>query len=125
LPYAPGKLRVVVEHGNGQHTEQELELVAGEKTQVSTAPPPPPPPPEPEPPPPPIQPSAPPEDGVSKRTLAYVSGAIGLLGVGAFATFLYLDNTTDERYGCGVSLCPESTVDTVAKDSTYQTLAFV
>jgi hypothetical protein len=125
LPMPPGKAKVTVKHAGGQQTTEELELKAGESKQVSTA--------APEAPPPapapvkaaPPAPPAPSPDGVQRRTLAYVSGAIGLAGAGTFAAFTVLGKSEDGREGCAASVCPESTVVSAEKSSSYQTLAFV
>lgn len=128
-PFAPGKTKVTVSHGGGATATQELDLRAGQTVEVSTAPPPPPAPTKteaaaPAPPPPPAAPRGP--DTVHKRTLAYVSGGIGIAGVATFAAFTYLNASgDDENSGCALDLCPESNLDTAGQNSSYQTLAFV
>jgi hypothetical protein len=128
LPVLPGKLQVVVKHEGGEEVTQELELAAGNETEISTAPPPPPPPPAVAKPPPVVAPSPHPKpepDTVHKRTLAYITGAVGLVGVGTFATFIALDSSSDDELSCTAGVCPQATVDSAATNSSYQTLAFV
>ncbi len=127
-PLAPGKVKLVVKRSDGEQTERELSVVAGERTEVSAAPPPPEKPVEAK-----AAPAAattpspaPPEpDTVPKRTLAYVSGALGLAGAGTFVAFTLLNRSNDDREGCDELTCPASTLDAAEKSSSYQTLAFV
>lgn len=128
-PFEPGKLKVTVSHTGGATSTQELELRAGHTVTVSTAPPAAAATPEKTAPPPAAPaPFAAPSDSdrVHKRTLAYVSGGIGIAGVATFAAFTYFNaSADDEEAGCSLSLCPESNLDTAGRNSSYQTLAFV
>ncbi len=127
LPYQPGKLQVSIRHTDGRETSEELELVAGERRELSTAPPPPrtasaPAPSVVAPAP---SPAPPTEDGVSKRTLAYVAGGFGVLGFGGFVGFTLLGRSANEREGCAASVCPEATLEDAEQSSSYRTLSLV
>ncbi len=128
-PFEPGKTKVTVTHSGGASSTQELDLLAGQAVEVSTAPPAPASPVKTEtapvaPPPPPAAASD--TDTVHKRTLAYVSGGIGIAGVATFAAFTYLNaSADDENDGCSLNLCPEDNLDTAGQNGSYQTLAFV
>lgn len=127
-PFEPGKLKVTISHAGGATSTQELDLRAGQTVEVSTAPPAPSAPAKAEPPPAPSPaPAEPPgPDTVHKRTLAYVSGGIGIAGVATFAAFTYLNASgDDENSGCALQLCPEGNLDIAGQNSSYQTLAFV
>lgn len=128
-PFEPGKLKVAIRHGGGASSTQELDLGAGQTAEVSTAPPAPSAPAKTEaapPAPPPAAAEPPGPDTVHKRTLAYVSGGIGIAGIATFAAFTYLNASgDDENAGCALSLCPESNLDTAGQNGSYQTLAFV
>ena len=128
LPYRPGKINTVIRHSDGQETSQELELAAGERRELSTAPPAPKLAPSPRPSSAPAVPKpqpAPREDVISKRTLAYVSGAVGIVGIGGFAAFTLLNRSTNEREGCAASVCPEATLQDAEQHSSYRTLSLV
>ena len=125
-PVRPGKLKVVIRHEGGGETTQELNLAAGEQTELSTAPPPPPPPAvteKPEPVVTVVRERDP--DTVHKRTLAFATGAIGLAGLGAFAAFTVMDSSINARAGCTGGICSESTLDNATASGTYQAIAFV
>lgn len=127
-PFEPGKLKVSITQAGGATTTQELDLKAGQTIELPTAaapaqaatksePAPVAPPPAPE-------PAA--ADSVSKRTLAYVSGGVGIAGLATFGVFLYLNGASDDEHGgCALDLCPESNLDTASQKGSYQTLAFV
>jgi hypothetical protein len=127
-PFEPGKLKVSITQAGGATTTQELDLKAGQAVELPTAPPstqaaakseP-----APVAPPPPTQPAG--SDSVDKRTLAYVSGGIGVAGLATFGVFLYLNSASDDEHaGCALDLCPESNLDTAGAKGSYQTLAFV
>lgn len=126
LPYRPGKVEAVIRHADGQQTSEELELAAGERRELSTAPPPPKPVAVPVPSAAPAQPrpAKPADDAVSKRTLAYVSGGVGLVGIGGFVAFTLLNRSANEREGCAASVCPEATLKDAEQHSSYRTLSF-
>src|SRR5690606_1721800 len=123
LPYQPGKLQVSIRHTDGRETSEELELVAGERRELSTAPPPPrtasaPAPSV-------VAPAPSPEAGVSKRPLAYGAGGFGVLGFGGFVGFTLLGRSANEREGCAASVCPEATLEDAEQSSSYRTLSLV
>jgi len=128
-PFEPGKLKVTISQAGGASSTQELDLRAGQTVEVATAPAPattaaPQSAPTPAPPPAPAVPAGP--DTVHKRTLAYVSGGIGIAGVATFAVFTYLGASgDDENSGCSLDLCPQSNLDTAGQNSSFTTLAFV
>jgi hypothetical protein len=129
LPVRPGKLRVVLEHEGRDEVTRELKLAAGSETEISTAPPAPKPRPAPAvkrtPPaatPPPARPDS---DTVDKSTLAYVTGALGLVGIGTFVTFVALDKSSENTLSCTAGVCPQSAVNNAAINGSYQALAFV
>lgn len=127
-PFEPGKLKVTISQAGGASSTQELDLRAGQTVEVATAPAPaaaaPQSAPAPAPPPAPATPAGP--DTVHKRTLAYVSGGIGIAGVATFAAFTYLSASgDDENSGCSLDLCPQSNLDTAGQNSSFTTLAFV
>lgn len=126
-PLRPGKVAVVMRHEGGQEVTQELDLGPGERAELSTSPPAPPPvvvdPPKPA-----VIVTAPApkdEDSVHKRTLAYVTGALGLAGAATFGAFMVLDGSIDDRAGCAAGICPEATVGNAATSGSYQAIAFV
>jgi len=128
-PFEPGKLKVTITQAGGATTTQELDLKPGQVVELPTAPPTPQAAaaksePAPVTAPAPVQASA--SDSVDKRTLAYVSGGIGIAGLATFGVFLYLNSAADDEHaGCALDLCPESNLDTAGAKGSYQTLAFV
>jgi len=127
-PFEPGKLKVTITQAGGATTTQELDLKAGQVVELPTAPATPTASatsaPAPVAAPPPVVSSD--SDSVNKRTLAYVSGGIGVAGLATFGVFLYLNSASDDEHaGCALDLCPESNLDTAGAKGSYQTLAFV
>lgn len=126
-PYEPGKLKVTVKHEGGQAATQQLDLSAGESVEVSTAPPPPDSVSRHEAPAPAAAVASAPaaDDVVSKRTLAYVSGAIGVVGAGTFVAFTLLSDNPDAHDGCNGELCSAASLDIAEQNATNKTLGFV
>jgi hypothetical protein len=121
LAFKPGAVTVVMTHADGTQTTHELQLAVGQTGEVTAAPPPaakstPAPAPAPAP--------VVRQEGVSKRTLAYVSGAIGVVGLATFGAFTYLHDPQKNREGCTQGFCPETTISNAKVSGSYQSLAF-
>lgn len=121
IPQRPGSVTVVMTHADGTQTTRELELAAGQTGEVTAAPPPPP---ESEPAPAPAPAPVVEQQGVSKRTLAYVSGAIGVVGLATFGAFTVLHDPDRNHEGCQQGFCPETTISNAKVSGSYQSLAF-
>lgn len=119
LPYEPGTVTVAMTHSDGSQSSTELTLAAGQTSELTAAPPP-----KSEPPPAPPPPPVVKQEGVPKRTLAYVSGAIGVVGLATFGAFTYLHDPARNREGCTQGFCPETTISNAKVSGAYQSLAF-
>jgi hypothetical protein len=125
----PGSAELVLKSPSGTLVTQRVDAPAGGEVAVSLTPPFPsgPPPPAPTCPPPPAPPPPAPS-GINQRTLALVSGGIGLVGLGAFTAFGLLNNAQygDLEQSCSPNgVCPASAASDAETGRTYQTLANV
>jgi len=129
IAVAPGNVQVSLKSKSGVMAEQQVDLPAGgDATLVltpQTSPGPPAPAACPEAPvaaAPPAKPS-----GGTQRTMALVTGGIGVVGIGTYVAFALLNNSQykDLQSRCPGNVCPEAAASDVKQGNTYQTVSFV
>ncbi len=129
IAVAPGSVEVALKSKSGVLAEQKVDLAAGgEQTLVLTpqAPSGPPAPAAcPQVPAAPVPPAA--SSGSAQRTMALVTGGIGVVGIGTYVAFAVLNNSryNDLKSRCPGNVCPESAASDVKQGNTYQTVSFV
>ena len=116
-PVMPGTIMVEVRYPDGRQVTRQLALKAGETSDFEVAPPPlsatataqagPTP----------VTPTAPapqrPATGMSRKTVGYIFGAVGVAGVGVFVGFAVIgaSSYSNAKNDCTTLGCPESSVD--------------
>lgn len=120
VPVMPGKVEVVLHKKSGANVTQSVDATAGgNPTLTMSAAPPAPAPAHAE--------GAVTTEGISKRTLAYVAGGVGVAGFATFAIFGAMNNAkySDLQSACTNNSCPASKKSEADTGRTYQTIANV
>jgi hypothetical protein len=129
IAVAPGSVEVALKSKSGVLAEQKVDVTAGGDAtlvltpQASSGPP---------------VPAACPEvraaeaapptpSGGAQRTLALVTGGVGIVGLGTYVAFALMSNSQykDLQSRCPNNVCLESAVSDVKRGNTYQTIGFV
>ena len=125
LPVAPGEVEIVVSRQGAPVARRGLTLSAGEEMSLAIDVPPAPA----EPPPPPPDAPPPPPDTTPRtlRTIAIVSGGVGVLGLATFAVAgaMTRSNYDDLESRCGLGPCAEDVSGDISRGVTTQTIANV
>jgi hypothetical protein len=119
---------VVLEQANGETSTSEVEVIAGQDTEVRFSPKPGEAPASaPCPAPPPAAAEARAASGIDQRTLGWIFGGIGVAGFATFGIFGVLDQSRfdDLESQCNGSVCPPELAEDAETGRTYQTLANV
>jgi hypothetical protein len=129
IAVAPGNVEVALKSKSAVLAEQKVDLPAGGDItmvltpQVSSGPPAPAACPEVA-----VAPAAPAKTtGGTQRTMALVTGGIGVVGIGTYVAFALLNNSryNDLKSRCPGNICPEAAASDVKQGNTYQTISFV
>ncbi len=115
FPVEPGTVEVSAQSGGAQVAQQSLTLAAGDTRDVSLS----------------AAPAPTADTGSTSgkkppyRTLAYVAGGVGVVGLGMFTAFGLMSQSTysNLKDQCGEGPCPASFADDVSAGKTQQTVA--
>lgn len=126
VPVDPGKVEVVLESANAPAEKKEVELAAGQRTEVRVSPPEAAPAPAPQCPEQPA-PSPPQRAGIDQATLGWVFGGVGAAGLATFGIFGLLNDSKydDLQSSCTNGACSSGLRDDAETGRQYQTIANV